>query len=381
MTLPHWYANNFISELSGRYIHLDHVLPLLNSFSGNCKIEYIAMSEKGKPIPMAVFGSGSKKVLAWSQMHGNESTTTKALMDFLNFLDQGDFLRGPIQQFLSTHTLYAIPILNPDGAELYTRENANGIDLNRDAQKLSQMESKALRKIFDKVNPELCLNLHDQRSIYGLPSGEPAVVSFLSPAAGPDRALTPARKIAMKYIAEMYKHLQPYLPKKIGRYDDTFNENCVGDTFTSLGVPTILFEAGHQRQDYQREATREYIFYALAALFNLVGVDTIAKSHEEYFEIPENLKNYRDILVRNIRLDKGKSLVSLAIQYEEVLENGDIVLKPKVDSIGELADLFGHREIDGGGATILVNSQEKVRIGETISEITDKEGVSIVNFK
>jgi murein tripeptide amidase MpaA len=31
-------------------------------------------------------------------------------------------------------TFYCIPMLNPDGAALYTRENANKVDLNRDSQ-------------------------------------------------------------------------------------------------------------------------------------------------------------------------------------------------------------------------------------------------------
>jgi hypothetical protein len=30
-----------------------------------------------------------------------------------------------------------------------------------------------------------------------------------------------------------------------------------------MGVPTLLFEAGHFEGDYQREITRKYIFIAL----------------------------------------------------------------------------------------------------------------------
>ena len=48
---------------------------------------------------------------------------------------------------LKACTLYIIPILNPDGAKAYTRLNANEVDLNRDAQDLSQPESKVLRAV------------------------------------------------------------------------------------------------------------------------------------------------------------------------------------------------------------------------------------------
>jgi murein tripeptide amidase MpaA len=93
-------------------------------------------------------------------MHGNESTTTKALLDLLLFLNSGT---KEAQVFLSHFTLLCFPILNPDGALAYTRENANGIDLNRDAQNLSQPESQILRKAFDDFQPDYCFNLQEIR--------------------------------------------------------------------------------------------------------------------------------------------------------------------------------------------------------------------------
>jgi murein tripeptide amidase MpaA len=63
-------------------------------------------------------------------MHGNEATTTKALFDFFECLA---WFRKRAK-FLDAFTFYCIPMLNPDGAALYTRENANKVDLNRDSQ-------------------------------------------------------------------------------------------------------------------------------------------------------------------------------------------------------------------------------------------------------
>jgi hypothetical protein len=48
---------------------------------------------------------------------------------------------------------------------MYTRLNANEVDLNRDSQNLTQPESKVLREIFDLFQPHYCFNLHDQRTI------------------------------------------------------------------------------------------------------------------------------------------------------------------------------------------------------------------------
>jgi murein tripeptide amidase MpaA len=138
MEINNWYQKNFEETLTGRYITLQHLIPLLDNYKTKFEISVIGSSELGDEIAMLKIGSGSKTVLGWSQMHGNESTTTKALFDFLKFISQKNLFQNEIAQFLAEYTFCLIPILNPDGAKLYTRENANGIDLNRDAQNLSQ---------------------------------------------------------------------------------------------------------------------------------------------------------------------------------------------------------------------------------------------------
>src|SRR5690606_18083352 len=267
MEISSWYRDNFELDLKGKYVTLEHINPVLRKYEKEFEISIVGTSELGNDIPLIRIGYGSKIVLGWSQMHGNESTTTKALFDFFKFISQKEAFQNEIELFLENYSFYVFPILNPDGAKLYTRENANGIDLNRDAQNLSQKESQCLRKIFDKLNPSLCLNFHDQRSIYGFENGNPATISFLSPAADNERTVTDSRKTAMEQIVKMNACLQKYLPGQVGRYDDSFNDACVGDTFQKAGVPTILFEAGHYKYDYQREKTREFIFYSILSLF------------------------------------------------------------------------------------------------------------------
>ncbi|MEH6762899.1 MAG: M14 family zinc carboxypeptidase [Aequorivita antarctica] len=381
MEINSWYRNHFEFRISGRYITMQHIYPLLDMYKLNFEISVPGLSEMGQDIPLIKIGKGSEIILGWSQMHGNESTTTKALFDFLKFVSQKHYFQTEIEQFLNKYTFYVFPILNPDGAQLYTRENANKVDLNRDAQSLSQKESQCLRNTFDALKPSLCLNLHDQRSIYGFKDGKPATVSFLSPAADERRTITDSRKIAMRQIAKMSTILQKYIPGQVGRYDDSFNEACVGDTFQKAGVPTILFEAGHFNQDYQREKTREFIFYALLSLFDIIGEKEQPMSHEKYFDIPENLKNYNDFILRNVKLQDEKKLVSLAIQYEEVLKNDQIIFSPIVDEIGKLEGKFGHHEKDAEGVEILTNPQEKLTVGANILEINNKYDKSVIYFQ
>jgi murein tripeptide amidase MpaA len=115
---------------------MQQIYPLLDMYKTIYQISVPGLSEMGQDIPLIKIGNGPKVVLGWSQMHGNESTTTKALFDFLKFVSQKHSFKKEIDQFLSNYTFYVFPILNPDGSKLYTRENGNKIDLNRDAQLL-----------------------------------------------------------------------------------------------------------------------------------------------------------------------------------------------------------------------------------------------------
>jgi len=380
MEIQGWYKTHFESALAGRYITMEHLFPMIDSLGDLFEKTAIGVSELGKEIYLLKVGKGEKVVLGWSQMHGNESTTTKAIFDLIAFLGQKEYFQREIKQFLKEFTLFLIPMLNPDGAALYTRENANLVDLNRDAKKLTQSESRVLNEIFKKLKPQLCLNLHDQRSIYGLEAGLSATVSFLAPAADNERSITPSRKIAMEHIVRMNNRLNDLIPGHIGRYDDSFNKNCVGDTFQMAGVPTILFEAGHYKKDYNREKTREFIFYAFLELFEITRFSEKSVNHMDYFKIPENRTNFKDVILRNVRIGSSHHPIDVCIQYSEVLKNGSVCHEAVIDDGGECKMVFGHSELDIKGAYILLNSQEKISIGQKVFIISKKSDNSEIIF-
>lgn len=379
MTLPIPYSPYFEDNLQGRYVAFQHIKPLLDLYEDIFEISKIGASVKDCDIHCVKIGHGDKKVLGWSQMHGNESTTTKALFDLFKFINDPGPFQNKVNSLMETYTLFIIPMLNPDGAAKYTRENASEVDLNRDAVDLSQPESRALRTIFDKINPDLCLNLHGQRTKYSLPGRECATLSFLSPAANEARDLTPARIVAMKEIVKIARTLENVIPGKIGRYDDSFNPNCVGDAFQMAGATSILFEAGHYPDDYGRNKAREATFYAFLSLFGCLE-GQLPESHEVYFEIPENQDYFKDVLLRNVVIGDNK-LQSLSITYEEILENEHIRLEPIIDAIGDLDEFFGHEEIDVKGASILLNYYENVFENEKVTTIVDKNSINRVFFK
>ena len=333
-----------IKELSvhGRYISGSQLQSFIKGSSIQNKISLLGKSVENRLIHKVTLGSGKVKILMWSQMHGNETTTTKAILDLINYLQKRNNLTNEI---LASVTLTIVPVLNPDGAAVYTRENANKVDLNRDALELSQPESRILRVLYDEIKPDYCFNLHDQRTIFSAGSLEkPATLSFLAPAHDIQRNVSASRGESMKIIVAIHKALSSLIPDQIGRYDDAFNPNCVGDTFQLLGTPTILFEAGHSPDDYKRERTREFLFYALITAISVIAQDKVeGYSLNTYFDIPENKKRFFDVLILNANLISKKYDHSIGILYKEVLNGGNIMFNPFIEATGELKDSFGHK--------------------------------------
>ncbi len=345
--LPAEYLKIKEKSLHGRYLTHAQIDPLIKKISSRFEVGKLGKSVQKKSIEIITLGLGETKVLMWSQMHGNESTTTKAVFDLLNYLESNKELS---EQILGNCTIKIIPMLNPDGAEVYTRVNANGVDLNRDAKELSQPESKLLRQAFENFRPHFCFNLHDQRTIFNVGKmSKSATVSFLAPAQDSQRTITPNRETSMKLIAAMAAILHDRIPGQVGRYDDSFNENCVGDTFQMLSTPTILFEAGHYPNDYQREKTRELILVALLNGLKVISDNSVDDhSQEDYFSIPENGKLFFDILIRNAHLihSKYKKDSAIGLLYQEKLNSNHIEFVPKIETIGLLAPFFGHQNYD-----------------------------------
>ncbi|KAB1071397.1 peptidase M14 [Tamlana haliotis] len=346
-------------QLYGRYITNQDIEPLLNKLPKEASVNVIGRSVQDNPIYSVQIGSGPKRILLWSQMHGNESTTTKALFDLLNSLLNG---QSALKHLLETCTLYIIPILNPDGAAAYTRINANEVDLNRDAQNLTQPESRVLRAVFNDFKPHFCYNLHGQRTIFSAgATNKSATVSFLTPAEDEACTITAQRKVSMEVIAVMNAALQQEIPNQVGVYDDAFNINCVGDTFQSEQVPTILFESGHYHEDYDREKTRELIYLSYIVSLNYIAKnDVTGANYKAYLEIPENDKLFLDIIIRNAKVEG--ELVDIGIQYQETLIDKKLEFVPKILKIEKLDGIYGHKEIEANGNEVLNESGEALEI-------------------
>ena len=348
--LENWYRANFESKLKGRRILFDDIEPLIKNLSSKFNKEIIGYSENNIPIYKISIGTGAIKILSWSQMHGNESTGTKALFDLFNFFDSNDTLLKDISDLiLNNCTLQFIVLLNPDGAVKFTRENANNIDLNRDAVDVKAVESKLLRTVLDEFNPKFCFNLHDQRSIFNVEDTiNPATISFLAPSEDIERTLTKGRKETMSVIVVMNALLQKLIPNHIGRYTDEFYPTATGDNFQKLGHNTILIEAGHFKNDYDREITRKYNFYAMLQGLYYIALADDFLNYRPYFKIPNNDTLFMDIIYTNLKISNNglDTVQDVGIQYKFKVEGDKFVMYKSIEKQGDLSKYFTHNKIN-----------------------------------
>jgi hypothetical protein len=330
------YSSKKETALFGKWIHDAHISPLVSKLSEKLTTKTIGASENKVPIYSVQFGSGTKKILIWTQMHGNESTGTKAVFDLFNCITSST--NTIFKEILKECTILCIPMLNPDGSLNYTRENAKNIDLNRDAVDQKAIESKLLRSVLETFQPDYCFNLHDQRTIFGVEGTKnPATISFLAPSEEATRKLTDGRKCAMNVIVAMNALLQKVIPNHVGRYTDTFYPTATGDNFQKLGFNTILIEAGHFPDDYEREETRKFNFFALVQGMYHIATTTDYKEYLPYFEIPNNQENFFDIIekTKNSSEEKGYLFVDKVV-------NNTLVTEIVLEKEGDLSDYLGH---------------------------------------
>ena len=307
----------------------------------------IGKSFLGNSIYKFSFGNGNKRVLIWSQMHGNESSGTRAMFDVLNFIHTNHHLA---QSILAEVSFDFIPMLNPDGANVNIRRNAVGIDINRDFLAQQSTEIHLLLNVVETGNYDVLFNLHDQRTIFNVgQTNEPATLSFLAPSYNLEEDVNEVRQKTMGIIQAMNKELQQVIPGKIGRYTSEFYPMSTGDNFTKMGYPCVLFEAGHYPNDYQRNETRKYNALAIIA-----GLNSIAKEDyqdfSEYESIPQNGQKFLDVVIRNVKAKNGanESVLDLGIYYDDVYDPtlNEVVEKGTIIELGDLRKFVGHLELD-----------------------------------
>ena len=345
----------------------------------------IGKSINGREIRAVTFGRGPTRVLLWSQMHGDESTATMALADILRFLVEagGDALRERLAERL---TITFVPMLNPDGAELFQRENAAGIDVNRDGRRLVTPEARALKVLRDSLTPQFGFNLHDQgvRTRAG-EGGKQAAIALLAPAYDDARSFNDVRSRARLVAAVIARGLNGEIPGRVARYDDSFNPRAFGDLMQQWGTSTVLIETGGLPNDPEKQRLRALNVAGILTALDAIATGGFAAANKDWYEtLPLNASGAADLLIAGGSIVlPGKLPVPLdvAINYDDPLnrsggrvrEVGDLQAVAALDTL-DATGLFLHPAVSAlttrGGQNWLrvgANSAFDIRQGPEVS--------------
>jgi len=282
------------------------ILRLAAAHPESVSAETIGISFHGKDIRMVSIGRGPKSILLWSQMHGDEPSATPALLDLADFLARKAGSPG-VARILDAFTLRMIPMLNPDGASVYERRNAQGIDINRDALMLATPEGRLLKSVRDRFSPLLAFNLHDQgRRITVGETGVLSSISLLAVAGDEKGTITPGRLRAKRVASRIARVLTPSIPGGVARYDEDWNPRAFGDNVTAWGSPVVLIESGgFPKGGGFRDLTR-LNFIALASI-----LDGLARN-----DLADETPDLYDALLRN----KADAYADVALVGASLLE-------------------------------------------------------------
>jgi hypothetical protein len=106
----------------------------------------------------STFGKDASKirVLIFAQQHGDEHSGKEGALILAR-----ELLRQEKIYLFDKIDLVLIPQMNPDGSEIDTRFNANGMDLNRNHLILTEPEVIALHRLFNEYHFEATMDVHE----------------------------------------------------------------------------------------------------------------------------------------------------------------------------------------------------------------------------
>ena len=195
------------------------------------------------------------RLLVMCRQHGDEPASTEAFLGLINQVAGGT--NPALRADLRHVTLYVVPMVNPDGAELGTRLNAARADLNRDWGPFTQPETRAMSRLLPALRPALVVDAHnwDSGDEYNADCLEIHRASYT--ALG--QAEVDLQQASVQSLDAQGYHVQSFA------YGPDSDPRLAHRYCTHLGVPSMLVEthAGSPQDtaDYQK---RRQMYVALA---------------------------------------------------------------------------------------------------------------------
>jgi hypothetical protein len=297
-------------------------------------------------------------------MHGDEPTHTLVLLDLLNFLVRAE-QNAVAEEILAGCTLYVLPLVNPDGAAVRSRTNAQGIDINRDAQQAQSPEGQVLRTALAELKPDFAFNLHNQnaRSTVG-DTKLASTVALLAPPLNAENSQLPHVIRAKQVAACFLRAVEPLCPGQVSRYDADYMPRCFGEWAQAQGASTILVEAGGMPAEHtDRSAAIQLVEIHLVGLATaLRDIATQAYQQADPGKIDALPRNGEhplfDLLLPQVKVLNGRDARELRVDLGVNFPQGMRVLGEdeaggRFAELGDLSVTSGKEVLDVAGHVCL----------------------------
>ncbi|MEQ8820099.1 MAG: M14 family zinc carboxypeptidase [Sumerlaeia bacterium] len=230
-----------------RFTH-DDLGRVLNSFVEQApfdvEFDRCGSSSEGRPLWTLRFGNPSgRRVMIWARQHGDEPDCSAGLCAFLFDL-AARHEAAPYDTILSKLDICVLPMVNPDGVARFTRQNAQCIDLNRDAAALATPEGRALKALKDRFDPEYGFNLHDMGPRKSTTEGHLVALAYQAGPYNHENEDNEVRLKAKTVVGHMAAAARKYCGGGLARYTANYMPTAFGDGMMRWGVCSILIEAG-----------------------------------------------------------------------------------------------------------------------------------------
>ena len=133
----------------------------VNGQSGQGRdIPYLIINATCQANPPALFANGTH--------HGDEPSSTESVLAIPDYLLRNSATDASLRGLLETYAFYVLPLVNPDGFALDTRENAAGLDINRDysyplrsdADSFQTVEAQHMKSLQESVGFHAAIAYH-----------------------------------------------------------------------------------------------------------------------------------------------------------------------------------------------------------------------------
>jgi hypothetical protein len=351
-----WDKEHFTNKFPSNVRHSDLKEYLDGLRKVGIKVDEVGRSNANREIYQIEWGKGPKRVFLWSQMHGDEPTATSALIDMFTVLHKNRN-KDWVKKLESELTIRAVPMLNPDGAELYIRRNLQGIDVNRDARDLKTPEARLLKQLRDAWTPEIGFNLHNQNSLTTAGDvPQQAAISFLVVYGDEAKTESEGHLRNKRIVAMMTQAIQPYIAGHIARYDDGWSPTAFGDNFSAWGTPVILIETGALRGRDEMYLVKMNFIAILTAMRALADGSEKSIDPARYFDLPNNSSgSLVHIIFRGANVIDRPTGTAATSDLGLVIERrrAQFPTPTTIRQMGDLKSIYGLSEYDASGFNVV----------------------------